>query len=237
MALEAADYIKQLNATNPEVGDDRSQGDDHLRLIKKVLVQTFPNFDRAITRTAEQINKAPYNKQTVEELFGHGVGGATVKVPTVQAFAGGAAVDIAFGWNAANKRIKAYVAGSLVLDDLATMGDVATGSMPNADTLLLGAGMQIQRYVYVQTVATPYDIVFRTPFTATPFLVLVQIFNGYEGRDLHPAGDLLSRGTYSVGGTFIVDPDYKTLQGMRVTGYSSNAGKQRIAVYVVGKVE
>jgi hypothetical protein len=57
MGLEAATYINQLVATNP-VGatDPRSQGDDHLRLIKSVLQATFPAFTGAVLSTQTELN-------------------------------------------------------------------------------------------------------------------------------------------------------------------------------------
>lgn len=48
MSLEDGSYISDLIATNPGGGDPKSQGDDHLRLIKSVLKQTFPEADGAI---------------------------------------------------------------------------------------------------------------------------------------------------------------------------------------------
>lgn len=49
MGLETGTYISDLVATNP-VGavDPKSQGDDHIRLIKSVLKNTFPNFTGAL---------------------------------------------------------------------------------------------------------------------------------------------------------------------------------------------
>jgi hypothetical protein len=43
MALETATYIADLNPTNPPGTDPVAQADDHLRLIKQVLQNTFPN--------------------------------------------------------------------------------------------------------------------------------------------------------------------------------------------------
>tara|TARA_R110000824_G_scaffold159936_2_gene334540 strand:- start:273 stop:857 length:585 start_codon:yes stop_codon:yes gene_type:complete len=43
MALESATYIDGLVITNPAGSDSISQGDDHIRLIKKVLKNTFPD--------------------------------------------------------------------------------------------------------------------------------------------------------------------------------------------------
>lgn len=56
MSLETGNYISDLVITNPTGLDDRSQGDDHIRLIKKVLKQTFPNIDGPVTGTDEQLN-------------------------------------------------------------------------------------------------------------------------------------------------------------------------------------
>lgn len=56
MALESAQYVNQLNSTNPLSTDTVSQADDHLRLIKQVLVNTFPNLNAPVTLTASQLN-------------------------------------------------------------------------------------------------------------------------------------------------------------------------------------
>lgn len=48
MALESANYISGLVDTNPGATDNVSQGDDHLRLIKKVLKDSFPSVDIAV---------------------------------------------------------------------------------------------------------------------------------------------------------------------------------------------
>src|SRR5262245_53650998 len=47
MGLETGTYIADLVQSNPAGGDNESQGDDHLRLIKTVAQQTFPNASRA----------------------------------------------------------------------------------------------------------------------------------------------------------------------------------------------
>lgn len=43
MGLEAASWINELIASNPPGGDKKKQGDDHLRMIKLVLQNSFPN--------------------------------------------------------------------------------------------------------------------------------------------------------------------------------------------------
>lgn len=56
MALESATYINQLVQTNPTLSDPKSQGDDHIRLIKKVLQDTFPNITGVVNSTQAQLN-------------------------------------------------------------------------------------------------------------------------------------------------------------------------------------
>ena len=57
MTVETASYISQLDGTRPLSGDPKSEGDDHLRLIKSVLQTQFPNLSTvAMTRTAAQLN-------------------------------------------------------------------------------------------------------------------------------------------------------------------------------------
>jgi hypothetical protein len=47
MGLEVSTYISGLTASWPPSGDPKSQGDDHLRLIKGVLQSTFPTASKA----------------------------------------------------------------------------------------------------------------------------------------------------------------------------------------------
>jgi hypothetical protein len=51
MALESANYIADLNNANPTGTDPLASADDHIRLIKTVLKQTFPNLTGAVTAT------------------------------------------------------------------------------------------------------------------------------------------------------------------------------------------
>jgi len=56
MALETGTYISDLVVTNPTSSDPKSQGDDHLRLIKSTVLATFPNINGAMTSTEEELN-------------------------------------------------------------------------------------------------------------------------------------------------------------------------------------
>ena len=46
MALEQAEYILELKKGNPTRDDPISDGDNHIRMIKEVLLNTFPEADR-----------------------------------------------------------------------------------------------------------------------------------------------------------------------------------------------
>lgn len=56
MALENASYVNQLDPSNPRSTDSVAQADDHMRLIKNVLVQTFPNINQPVTSTAAALS-------------------------------------------------------------------------------------------------------------------------------------------------------------------------------------
>ena len=56
MTVETATYINQLDSSKPASGDARSEGDDHMRLLKSTLQATFPNITGAVTPTHTQLN-------------------------------------------------------------------------------------------------------------------------------------------------------------------------------------
>lgn len=56
MALESSTYIDGLVPTNPTSSDGLSQGDDHLRLLKSTLKNSFPNVSGAVTATHTELS-------------------------------------------------------------------------------------------------------------------------------------------------------------------------------------
>ena len=56
MALESVNHISDLVPTNPASTDPASQGDDHIRNIKKAVKASFPNITGAVTATQAQLN-------------------------------------------------------------------------------------------------------------------------------------------------------------------------------------
>lgn len=81
MALETGTYISDLVVTNPTAADAKSQGDDHLRLIKSALKNTFTAITGAITVTQIEINKLSGLLSTTAELnILHGVTKTTAEL-------------------------------------------------------------------------------------------------------------------------------------------------------------
>lgn len=68
MALESATYIRNLNAANPTAADPISEGDNHIRLIKSVLKNTFPNLNNAVTATPAELNVLDGSTATTADL-------------------------------------------------------------------------------------------------------------------------------------------------------------------------
>jgi microcystin-dependent protein len=54
--LESGSYIDDLNVSNPANSDLLSAADDHVRLIKSVLKNTFPDFDGPVEFTVDELN-------------------------------------------------------------------------------------------------------------------------------------------------------------------------------------
>lgn len=57
MPLETATYVNQVVNTNPASGDQVSGADDHIRLLKAVLLTTFPNLSGVINCTPAELNQ------------------------------------------------------------------------------------------------------------------------------------------------------------------------------------
>ena len=74
MPVEPATYISDLNTEWPTDEDLTTEMDDHIRLIKKVLLNTFPGtpvtdeFDQAITATLAQMNSWDARITALENL-------------------------------------------------------------------------------------------------------------------------------------------------------------------------
>lgn len=56
MSVENANYISQLNKLAPTGSEFVSEGDDHLRVLKKAVQQSLPNITGPVTATQGQLN-------------------------------------------------------------------------------------------------------------------------------------------------------------------------------------
>lgn len=65
MPLETGTYVANLVATNPASTDPKSQGDDHLRLIKSVLLNTFAGFPGMVVVTGTEAQGTTASDYTV----------------------------------------------------------------------------------------------------------------------------------------------------------------------------
>lgn len=69
MTVESANFISQLNDSLPDESDSRTEGDDHIRLIKTVLQGSFPNLGPASANvTAAELNILDGVTSTTAEL-------------------------------------------------------------------------------------------------------------------------------------------------------------------------
>ena len=56
MAVENVTYIDSLDPTAPAGGDSISEGDDHIRNIKRAIKDTFPNVDGPVELTTAEFS-------------------------------------------------------------------------------------------------------------------------------------------------------------------------------------
>jgi len=82
MSLESATYISGLVDTNPTGSDSISQGDDHLRLIKKVVQDSLPDADQAVGTI---VPKASAPTTQVLGTIWYDTGNALLKINTAAA--------------------------------------------------------------------------------------------------------------------------------------------------------
>lgn len=69
MGLESATLIHQLDPANPVgASDPKSQGDNHIRMLKDCLLNTLPNVDGVVTSSHTELNKLTGLTATTAEL-------------------------------------------------------------------------------------------------------------------------------------------------------------------------
>jgi hypothetical protein len=96
--LETATYVSDLVATNPVGSDGLAQTDDHLRLIKSVLKNTFPNLAGALTTTAAFLNSLPEWQGAVVSRLNTIISDPGIPVGVIMLWAGSSA-HVPLGWH------------------------------------------------------------------------------------------------------------------------------------------
>lgn len=61
MTVEVASFLTEMNVTYPRSGDLIKEGDDHIRLIKRILQQTFAGFNSYVTISSTSMNNMDKN--------------------------------------------------------------------------------------------------------------------------------------------------------------------------------
>ena len=177
MSLETGDYINDLVVTNPTASDPVSQGDDQLRLIKKVVKQSFPSVD-AVVNAIHTGTSAPAVSITEGLVWidtSGGAGNHIIKVYDGSTFItlpfsvetaktvdvdGGAIDGTAIGASVASTIKGTTLEGttSLKLATGATVTGVDNGALGASATLLATQGA-IKTYVDAQVTAQDLDVI------------------------------------------------------------------------------
>lgn len=100
MAIENAQYIDGLNPLYPLINDPISEGDDHIRVIKQVLQNTFPNIDAPFNLDIEQVDKLVFEEKNYDDV----IDPATEDLRTPND------IDEAIEWH--DKNVEARISGS-----------------------------------------------------------------------------------------------------------------------------
>lgn len=80
MTIEVATYVGDLQPAQPPSTDPRGQGDDHLRLIKQVLQNSFPGLEKAIYFDFYSAKSASFSVVAADlgKIFGVSTAGGAV---------------------------------------------------------------------------------------------------------------------------------------------------------------
>lgn len=157
--LETGTYVGDLVSTNPPGTDPRSQGADHLRLIKSTIQATFPNMSGRVWRS--QSKGSVYTVLTTDNL-------TTIKATAAFTLNFTAAATLGNGF-----RIAVYASsGDVVLDPNAaeTINGVATLTVPsgsNTEVWSDGTNLFATTPIPLSTTGTVGSLVFSVSPTLT----------------------------------------------------------------------
>lgn len=139
MSLEQASFIHQLVPSNPTTNDKMKEGDNHIRMLKQCMQNTFPNVKGAVNLSHTDFNNIPANlTQIIANLILH-----TTRKGAIQAH--DPQIPIPDGWVPADGRVVSDY-GNGTVPDLRGMfirgssDTVTAGTIGGAETVTSGAG-------------------------------------------------------------------------------------------------
>ena len=152
MALETGTFVDSLNPLNPTTADPKSQGDDHFRLIKSVIKNTFTAITGAITATHTELNFVKGVTSAIQaqidskgailgQVWGgiHDFTSSVIKVNTSALGDNSSnAASTAFVFNGlANEKTRADLADAVVATNIGSMLGINFGSFSLVDGELI----------------------------------------------------------------------------------------------------
>ena len=136
MTIESATYISDLNTAYPEGGSLKSEGDNHMRLLKTVIKATLPNVTGAVTPTHTELNFVDGVTSAIQTQID---GKAALASPT---FTGTPAAPTATGGTSSTQiATTAFVATAIALVN--AQASATTLSIDTAASITATAGQHI----------------------------------------------------------------------------------------------
>jgi len=237
MALESATYIDDLVTTNPVGSDDKSQGDDHIRLLKSTIKATFPNVTGIVSPTHSELNYVDVTNPGTSEAskalvtdsngsidinahdaatYGLKLGGTLVtataaELNVLDADLGSQGELLYLGTSAAPSKLGVGTSGQV----LQTNGAGANPSWEDTDnivgTIRAGTALELNPFVYNTTTTTAHGLGVE-PFYIKVVLECLTAELGYSSGDkiLMSAATIDTEDT-DRGWAFIIDATNVTL--------------------------
>lgn len=143
MALESGSYLADLNTANPAGTDPKSQGDDHIRLLKSVLKNSFAGFPGAVVVTGAEAQGATVDDYVVTVSPAPAAYSASTVVVFKATHANTGAATLRFNALAA-KALKAVDGGALEAGDIEN-GALCAAFYDGTDFLLVSGNDRAAR--------------------------------------------------------------------------------------------
>ena len=122
MTIETATYISQLDATYPASGDQKMEGDNHIRLLKSTIKATFPNVSGSVTSTHTELNYVAGVTSAIQTQIDAKASTASLAASTGAALVGA----IQSGTGATARTVQTKLRESVSVKDFGAVGDGVT---------------------------------------------------------------------------------------------------------------